>query len=231
MKKTLVLAGALLAAGLCAAQEQGLVLSATPVVQQVPVPRQVCSTEQLAVQPPRSGAGAVIGAVAGGIVGNAAGHGSGAATVLGAIGGAVIGDRIEGAPPTELHEVQRCGVQTFYENRTVGYRVVYIYADKEYTVQLPYDPGQTIALRVAPEYLGEPGAPPPQPIVAAPPVYAPPVVVAPPVYYVRPYPYPYPYYRYPSVGVQLHFGGGYPRHGHPRHGHGHGHNPGHMGRR
>lgn len=236
MKRTLVLAGTLLAAGLCAAQEQGLVLSATPVVQQVPVPRRVCSTEQVAVQPPRSGAGAAIGAVAGGIVGNAAGQGSGAATVLGAIGGAVIGDRIEGAPPTELHEVQRCGMQTFYENRTVGYRVVYIYADKEYTVQLPYDPGQTIALRVAPEYLGEPGAPPPEPMVTTAPVYAPPVVVAPPVYYVRPYPYahPYPYYRYPSAGVQLYFGGGYPRHGAPRHhgrGHGHGHNPGHMGRR
>lgn len=235
MKRTLVLAAALLAAGLCAAQEQGLVLSSTPVVQQVPVPRRVCSSEQVAVQPHRSGAGAAIGAIAGGIVGNAAGQGSGAATVLGAIGGAVIGDRIEGSPPTELHEVQRCGMQTFYENRTVGYRVVYIYADKEYTVQLPYDPGQTIALRVAPEDLGEPGAPPPEPIVAAP-VYAPPVVVAPPVYYVRPYPYayayPYPYYRYPSAGVQLYFGGGYPRHGAPRHhGHGHGHNPGNIGRR
>lgn len=227
MKRTLVMTGALLAAGLCTAQELGLVLSATPVVQQVPVPRQVCSTEQVAVQPPKSGAGAVIGAIAGGALGNAAGGGSGAATVLGAIGGAVVGDRIEDAPPAQLHSVRRCGVQTFHENRTVGYRVVYIYADKEYTVQLPYDPGQTIALRVSPADLGEPGAPPPEPIAAAP-VYVPPVVVAPPVYYVRPYPYPYPYYRYPSVGVQLHFGGGYTRHGHHRHSHGH--NPGHIGR-
>ncbi|MEQ1658729.1 MAG: hypothetical protein ABL896_08120, partial [Hylemonella sp.] len=98
------------------------------------------------------------------------------------------------------------------------------------------DPGQTIALRVSPADLGEPGAPPPEHMVTTAPVYAPPVVVAPSVYYVRPYPYahPYPYYRYPSAGVQLYFGGGYPRHGAPRHhghGHGHGHNPGHMGRR
>ncbi|MDP3702660.1 MAG: glycine zipper 2TM domain-containing protein [Hylemonella sp.] len=214
MKRFTVLAGALLSASLCAAQDEGLVISSTPVVRQVAVPRQVCSSEQVAVQPSRRGAGAVIGAVAGGIVGNAVGHGSGAATVLGAIGGAVIGDRIEDAPPTELHEVQRCSTQTFYENRNVGYEVEYEYADKRYKVQLPYDPGQTIALRVAPEHLGEPGAPPPQPIVRTP-VYTPPVVVMqPPVYDLR----PYPYYYYPPVGVQWHFGlrGGHSRHGHHR---------------
>lgn len=212
MKRVTVLAGALLSAGLCAAQDEGLVISSTPVVQKVAVPRQICSSEQVAVQPPKRGAGAVLGAVAGGIVGNAAGHGSGAATVLGAIGGAVVGDRIEQAPATELHEVQRCSTQTFHEERTVGYEVEYEYADKRYKVHLPYDPGQTIALRVAPEHLGEPGAPPPQPIVTTP-VYTPPVVVMPaPVYYVR----PYPYYYYPPVGVQLHFGirGGYYHHGH-----------------
>lgn len=234
MKRMYVLAATLLFTGLCAAQEEGLVISSTPVVQKVAVPRQVCSSEQVAVQPPKRGAGAAIGAVAGGIVGNAAGHGSGAATVLGAIGGAVIGDRIEEAPPTELHEVQRCSTQTFYENRTVAYEVEYEYADKRYKVQLPYDPGQTIALWVAPEDLGEPGAPPPQAIVTAP-AYPTRVVVvpSPPVYYVRPYPYPYDYY--PPVGAQLRFGyGGYPRHGYPRHGHGHGRggqNPGDIGRR
>lgn len=230
MKHLYVLAATLLYTGLCAAQEEGLVISSTPVVQKVAVPRQVCTTEQVAVQPPKRGAGAAIGAVAGGIVGNAAGQGSGAATVLGAISGAVIGDRIEDNPPAELHEVQRCSTQTFYENRTVAYDVEYEYADKRYKVQLPYDPGQTIALRVAPENLGEPGAPPPRPIVTAP-VYTPPVVVmSPPVYYVRPYPYPYPYYYYPPAGVQLRFGygGGYRYHDH---GHGGGHNPGNIGRR
>lgn len=208
MKRMFVLTSALLAAGLCAAQEEGLVISSTPVVQQVGVPRQVCTTEPVAVQQPKSGAGAAIGAIAGGMAGNAATRGSGAATVIGAIGGAVIGDRIEQSPPPVLQDMQRCGVQTFYESRTVGYDVEYEYGNKRYRVQLPYDPGQTIALRVAPEHIGEPGAPPPQPIVTAPPVYTPPVVVAPaPVYYVSPYPY-----YYPPVGVQLRFGywGGYP---------------------
>jgi len=215
MKRTLVLTASLLATGLCAAQEEGLVISSTPVVQQVAVPRQVCSSEPVAMQQPKSGAGAAIGAIAGGIVGNAASHGSGAATVLGAIGGAVIGNQVEEAPPPVLQEVQRCGTQTFYENRTVGYDVEYEYGGKRYRVQLPYDPGQTIALRVSPADLGEPGAPPPMPIVSSPPVYTAPVVVAPPVYYVR----PYPYYVYPPVGVQLRFGnywGAYPRHYPPR---------------
>lgn len=229
MKRVYVLTGSLLFAGLCAAQDEGLVISTTPVVQKVAVPRQVCTSEQVAVQQPKRGAGAAIGAVAGGIVGNAAGHGSGAATVLGAIGGAVIGDRIEEAPPAEVREVQRCGTQTFYENRTVAYDVEYEYANKRYRVQMPYDPGQTIALRVSPADLGEPGAPPPQPIVTVPAEPARVVVVPPPpVYYVRPYPY-YPYYYYPSVGVQLRYGygGGYRYHGH---GHGGGQNPGNIGR-
>lgn len=204
MKRPLVLTSALLAAGLCAAQEEGLVISSTPVVQQVAVPRQVCTSEPVTVQPPKSGAGAAIGAVAGGIVGNAATQGSGAATVLGAIGGAVIGNQIEQPPPPVAQNVTRCGVQTVYENRTM-YDVEYEYGGKRYKVLLPYDPGQTIALRVAPEQLGEPNAPPPTPIVSAPPVYTPPVVVAPgPVYY--PYYYPYGYYPAPAVGVQLHFG-------------------------
>ena len=211
MKRTLVLSASLLAAGLCAAQEEGLVISSTPVVRQVAVPRQVCTDEPVAVQPPKSGAGAAVGAIAGGIIGNAASNGSGAATVLGAIGGAMIGDRIEEAPPAQVQSWQHCSVQTFYENRTVGYDVEYEYGSKRYKVQMPYDPGQTIALRVSPADLGEPGAPPPQPVVTLPPVYTAPVVVVPPpapIYYVR----PYPYYVYPPVGVQLRFGyGSYPR--------------------
>jgi len=225
MKRRAVLTASLLAAGLCAAQEEGLVISSTPVVQQVAVPRQVCSSEPVTVQPPRSGAGAALGAIAGGIVGNAAGNGSGAATVLGAIGGAVIGDRIEQPPPAQVQSLQHCGVQTYYENRTVGYEVEYEYGGRRHRAQLPYDPGQTIALRVEPADLGEPGAPPPQPVIAVPPVYlppvyAPPVVMVPPsapAYYVR----PYPYYVYPPVGVQLRLGIGAHPHRHHRHRHRH----------
>ena len=134
------------------AQEVGRVISSTPVIQQVAVPRQVCSTEQVAVAQPKSGAGAVMGAIAGGAIGNAVGHGGGqaAATMLGLMGGAILGDRIEGQGDTQLQNVQRCTSQTFYENRTVAYNVVYEYAGKQYTVQMPQDPGPTLQLQVTP---------------------------------------------------------------------------------
>ena len=42
----------------------------------------------------------------------------------------------------------QCSTQTIYENRTVGYNVVYEYAGKQYTVQMPQDPGPTLRLQV-----------------------------------------------------------------------------------
>ena len=152
MNRLLLWFPATLACGLSLAEEQGRVISATPVFQQVTVPRQVCSTEQVAVQPGKSGAGAVMGAIAGGAVGNAVGGGTGktAATMLGIIGGAVVGNNIEGAPPTQMQDVQHCRTQNFYENRTVAYNVAYEYAGKHYSLQMPYDPGPTIALQITP---------------------------------------------------------------------------------
>ncbi|MFN5774717.1 MAG: glycine zipper 2TM domain-containing protein, partial [Burkholderiaceae bacterium] len=73
------------------AQESGRVISRTPVIQQVAVPRQVCTNTQVATQGQKSGAGALMGAIAGGTVGNNIGSGSGrtAATMLGVFGGAI----------------------------------------------------------------------------------------------------------------------------------------------
>lgn len=152
MKKLLLLSTAVVFSGLSLAQEQAQVVSSTPVIQQVSVPRQVCSNEQVTVQQPKSGAGAIMGAIAGGAMGNAVGGGSGkaAATVLGLIGGAMVGDNIEGPAQTQVQNVQHCRMQTFYENRTVAYNVTYEYAGKQYSVQMPYDPGSTIQLQITP---------------------------------------------------------------------------------
>ncbi len=152
MKKLFLLSAALIASGVALAQEQGRVISSSPVIQQVSVPRQVCTTEQVTVQQQKSGAGAIVGAIAGGAMGNAVGGGSGkaAATVLGLIGGAALGDAIEGGPAAQTQNVQRCRMQTFYENRTVAYNVTYEYAGKQYSVQMPYDPGPTIPLQITP---------------------------------------------------------------------------------
>lgn len=152
MKKQVLFATALVASGLTLAQDYGRVISATPIIQQVTTPRQVCTTEQVSVQQPKSGAGALMGAIAGGAIGNSVGGGSGrtAATVLGVVGGAMVGDRIEGSSPNQVQNVQRCETQNFYENRTVAFNVVYEYAGKQYSAQMLNDPGDSIQLRITP---------------------------------------------------------------------------------
>lgn len=220
LKFTVVILGSLATATVAMAQDVGRVISSTPVMQQVSVPRQVCSTQQVEVQKPTSGAGALVGAIAGAALGNASGgrrSDRAAASAIGAIGGAILGDHIEGSGETQVRDVQRCGTQTTYENRVVGYNVVYEFGGKQYSVQMPQDPGPTIALQVTP--VGA-IAPSPQTVVQAPPqvVYAPaPVVVTQPVYPVY---YPRPYYVRPYVApvrVDLQFGyGGWYGHGHRR---------------
>lgn len=145
--------GVLAATGTIArAEEIGRVLESSPVIQQVQVPRQVCSNQVVGGQP-NTGAGAVIGGLAGGALGNAVSSGSGggraAATVLGVIGGALLGNSVQNSN-NQPRNIQRCTTQTFLENRTVAYNVRYEYAGREYSVQMPYDPGPTIRLQVTP---------------------------------------------------------------------------------
>jgi uncharacterized protein YcfJ len=143
---------AALASANAQAQEVGRVISSTPVIQQVAVPRQVCSNSQVVTPGQKSGAGAAMGAIAGGAIGNSMGQGSGraAATMLGLFGGAILGEKVEGAPAPEVRNVQNCTNQVFYENRTAGYHVVYEFAGKQYTVQMPSDPGPTVRLQITP---------------------------------------------------------------------------------
>ena len=135
-----------------ALEEVGRVVSSTPIIQQVAIPTNVCVTEQVTKPSQKSGAGALMGAIAGGAMGNAIGGGNGktAATVLGLFGGAIVGDRVEGAPSTQTQNVERCTVQTQYENRIVGFNVIYEYAGKQYSMQRLTDPGSTIRLSLNP---------------------------------------------------------------------------------
>ncbi|WP_048440535.1 glycine zipper 2TM domain-containing protein [Caenimonas sp. SL110] len=132
-----------------AQQDVGRVISSTPVVQQVPVPRQVCQVQPMAAQP--SGAGAVIGAIAGGLLGNTIGHGGGrfAATGIGMVAGAAIGNSVEGNNGY-ARSGQYCTTESTYENRTVAYNVTYEYQGRQYTTQMANDPGPTIQLQVTP---------------------------------------------------------------------------------
>lgn len=237
MKQTLLFAALGLAAAGVGAQEVGRVISSTPVIQQVAVPRTWCNQPTYVAPPPTSGAGGLMGAIAGGAIGSTIGHGTGtaAAVLIGAVGGAIVGNNIEaGGQRAEVS--QTCSTETAYENRTVGYNVVYEYAGREFQAQMPYDPGPTIQLQVSPVGGGQVGAPATAAVVTAPPVtaatqvaVAPPVVVqqAPqpivyqsyPAYPAYPPVYaPYPVYRpYYPVGISLGFGFGGHRHHHHRH--------------
>ena len=217
MKRILMLTAGALLCTLCAAQELGRVISSTPVMQQVTVPRQVCGNELVPVPSQKSGAGALLGGIAGGAVGNAVGQGGGraAATLLGVFGGAILGDRIEGQGAPQSQLVQRCTTQTVVENRVTYYQVVYEYAGKQYAAQLPYDPGPQIRLQIAPADAVVPPAPPVTTVQPLAPqvVYAQPDVVTVATPWVPGYyPYPYPYMYRAPIGVNLQFG--YVGHGH-----------------
>ncbi len=142
----------LIAAAGFAQQETARVVSVTPIVQQVSVPRQVCSNETVTSGSQNSGAGAVMGAIAGGAMGNAVGGGNGktAATMLGVLGGAIMGNNIEGSGAPQTQNVQRCSTQHVLENRIMSYQVIYEFGGKQYSVQMPHDPGPTIRLQLTP---------------------------------------------------------------------------------
>ena len=88
-----------------AADEMARVISATPVTQQVAVPREACAAYAT-----------------------------------------------PGAPP-------QCSTQTIYESRTVAYTVIYEYAGRQYSVQMPQNPGTTLRLQVAGVQAGAAPAP------------------------------------------------------------------------
>jgi len=195
------------------AAEFGTVVSSTPVVASVPVVQRQCADEPVA-QPQRSGgAGALLGAVVGAAIGNTFGAGSGraAATGLGMIAGAALGNAADTEASAPAATAQRCRDLTRYEQRTVGYDVVYDYQGVRRSVRLAQDPGDRIALDIqvvpagaqaparrpvappAPVYRSpadlpyDDEAPPPPPRV----VYAPQPVTyaAPPPVYLNPLPY------------------------------------------
>ena len=208
MKKTTLSCLLLALCGLAQAQEIGQVLSRTAVYQQVAVPRQTCQTTNT-LPAANSGGGAVLGAVVGGLIGNAMGGDSrGVATMAGVISGSIVGDRAE----TERNAPQAlttCTTQTAMENRLVGYNVVYEYAGKTYSVQLPQDPGPTIALQIAPVGMPSTVTPPPVTTVVTQPSV---VYTQPPVVYA-----PAPYYRPWPINTSINLGWGWQGGGHPRH--------------
>ncbi len=222
------------------AAEFARVVSATPVSAAVPVARQTCSDSRQLVQLPPSGAGAVLGAIAGGVIGHSVGGGFGraAATGIGAMAGSVIGNQVEADTNPVLEvPVRRCRTASGYENRVVGYDVMYEYAGQRYSTRMARDPGPQMAVSMQPALADGASAPAPVFDDRVPPTAPPP----PTVYYDEPaerpiysapsasfYDAPYyapnyaPYYYLPSPSVYIapvigfgfgyyggHFGGSY----------------------
>ena len=163
------------------------------------------------------GIGKPMGAIAGGTIGHALGRDSALGTAIGMFGGAILGDRIEN-PGSQIQNQTTCTTQTVYENRLSGYNVVYEYAGKQYSVQLPQDPGPTIQLQVTP--IAPPLSTAPTDTVVTTTTVLPPVITESRVVYV-----PAPVYRFapPPVYSHIQLGWGWSqgpvhsrRHGHWR---------------
>jgi uncharacterized protein YcfJ len=195
------------------AADYATVISSTPVTAPVAVARQVCRQERQYVQQAPSGAGALIGAIAGGVIGNSIGNGFGraAATGIGAVAGSAIGNQVEAdSNPVSEVPVQRCQQVSRYENRTVGYDVMYEYAGQRYSTRMARDPGQRFAVSVQPADGASNALPVPAYDSAAPPAYYDPQ----PAYYEplpRPVYYTAPpmFYPAPVIGFGIGYYGGY----------------------
>lgn len=138
------------------------VISVTPQVERVNVPREECHTEYTRESYSNSGSrdigGAIIGGIAGGLLGSQIGKGSGrvAGAAVGAATGAIVGDRIDNSGQRSYgsRPVERCVTVDEWQTVTRDYLVTYRYDGREYTTVMPNDPGRNIRVRVAiaPEY-------------------------------------------------------------------------------
>ncbi len=133
--------------------EYAQVISVTPLTG----PQRVCTDQTVTERRPQSDnhqvAGTVIGAIAGGVIGNQFGHGKGRAltTAAGAVGGGIAGKKIQEAHQegdTVTRVVKRCRNVVPGKGSPQLYDVVYAYQGQNLHAKLDYDPGNRIALPV-----------------------------------------------------------------------------------
>lgn len=142
--------------------DRGRVLSVTPQMERVNVPRQECRTEyqRQSVQEEyrdgsRSYTGSILGGIAGGLLGSTIGKGSGrvAAAAVGAGIGAVAGDRITNRPnnvtTTRSVPVETCYQVDNWQTVNTGYLVTYQYNGRTYTTVTNQPPGDFVDVNVS----------------------------------------------------------------------------------
>ncbi|WP_342649654.1 glycine zipper 2TM domain-containing protein [Pseudomonas sp. REB1044] len=135
--------------------EYAQVTDVQPIKQQVKTPREVCKdvtvTRQRPVQDQHQIAGTVVGALAGGLLGNQIGGGNGKklATVAGAVGGGYAGNKVqEGMQQRDTYTTTqtRCNTVNDLSDKVVGYTVKYTIGDQAGVVKMDHEPGSTIPL-------------------------------------------------------------------------------------
>jgi len=135
------------------------VRSVDPQYESVSVPRNECSSQWVNEVRPVGGmqqyGGAVVGGVAGALLGNQVGkgHGREAATALGAVVGAFTGDRVANGGRDRYEEVPRevtsCRTVNDVQTRITGYRVSYEYRGQSFTTMMRENPGPNLQVRVS----------------------------------------------------------------------------------
>ncbi len=132
------------------------VVEVKPVKETLKTPREVCKdvtvTRQRPVQDQHKIAGTVIGAVAGGLLGNQVGGGNGKkiATVAGAAAGGYAGNKVQGnmqANDTYTTTETRCDTVTDVSEKVVGYDVKYSLGGQIGEVRMDRDPGAQIPVK------------------------------------------------------------------------------------
>ena len=93
----------------------------------------------------------MVGAIAGGLLGNQIGGGTGKkiATVAGAVGGGYAGNKVqEGMQERDTYTTTqtRCNTVNDLSEKVVGYNVTYSIGDKVGRVKMNHEPGSTIPL-------------------------------------------------------------------------------------
>ena len=131
------------------------VLAVQPVKETIKTPRQECRevtvTKQAPVKDQHQIVGSVLGAVAGGLLGNQVGGGNGKkiATVAGAVGGGYAGNKVqEGMQNRDTYTTTqtRCNTVNDISDKVVGYDVRYSLDGKEGKVRMDHEPGSEIAV-------------------------------------------------------------------------------------
>ena len=128
------------------------VISSTPIYERVTEPKRECWTETVQVAPKeRSMGGAVVGGVAGALLGSQIGGGTGnkAATAVGGIAGVMIGDRVANPDQPRTEQVERCRQVDSSREVVKGYNVTYRYNGQDITTTLPYKPSSTLRVGVS----------------------------------------------------------------------------------